>query len=233
MLIICGSATSWIVKNIIKNKGGLHNRITRRIYLRPFTVSECKQYLDYKNIIIGHKDILECYMVMGGVPYYLSLMQRGESLAQNVDQMFFLRHGKLYGEFDELYSSLFEESTAYIKVIEAIGKKNKGLTRKEIIEATGMSDGGTLTKILNDLDNCDFIRKYLSLNNKERNSIYQLTDFYSLSEIHQKIRHYRQGVLDVATRHKTPSTTLKQESMAKVFSLFYEILYAQFPLSSQ
>ncbi|MBQ4406878.1 MAG: ATP-binding protein [Bacteroidales bacterium] len=180
VLIICGSATSWIVKNIIKNKGGLHNRITRRIYLHPFTVSECKEFFDYKNIIIGDKDILECYMIMGGVPYYLSLMQRGKSLAQNVDQMFFKRQGKLYGEFDELYSSLFDESSTYIKVIEAIGQKNKGLSRKEIIKATGLPDGGTLTKILNDLDNCDFIRKYQSLNNKERNSIYQLTDFYSL-----------------------------------------------------
>lgn len=180
VLIICGSATSWITKNIIKNKGGLHNRITRRIYLRQFSISECKEYFNNKNIIFNDKDVMECYMVMGGVPYYLSMIERGKSLAQNVDQMFFKRQGKLYGEFEMLYSSLFEGSETYIKVIEALSKKNKGLSRKEIIEATGMPDGGSLTKILDDLDNCDFIRKYQNINNKERNSLYQLTDFYTL-----------------------------------------------------
>ena len=180
VLIICGSATSWIAKNIIKNKGGLHNRITRRIYLRPFTVGECNEYFKANNIIFSHKDNLECYMVMGGVPYYLSMIERGKSLAQNIDQIFFRRQGKLYGEFDALYASLFEESATYIKVIEAISKKNKGLSRKEIIKATGLPDGGSLTKILEDLDNCDFIRKYQNLNNKERSGLYQLTDFYSL-----------------------------------------------------
>ncbi len=180
VLIICGSATSWITKNIIKNKGGLHNRITQKIYLKQFTLAECKEYFKSKDIILSNKDILECYMVMGGVPYYLSMMERGLSLAQNIDNMFFKRHGKLYGEFDALYLSLFDESANYVKVIEALSKKNKGLSRKEIIEVTGLSDGGSLTKILDDLDNCDFIRKYYGFNNKERNSIYQLTDFYTL-----------------------------------------------------
>lgn len=180
VLIICGSATSWIVKNIIKNKGGLHNRITRRIYLRQFTIGECKEYFKANNIIFNEKDLMECYMVMGGVPYYLSMIERGNSLAQNIDQIFFKRQGRLYGEFEMLYSSLFEESSNYIKVIEALSKKNKGLSRKEIIETTGMPDGGSLTKILDDLDNCDFIRKYNSINYKERNCIYQLCDFYSL-----------------------------------------------------
>jgi len=180
VLIICGSATSWITKNIIKNKGGLHNRITRKIYLKQFSLAECKEYFNANNIIFSPKDILECYMVMGGVPYYLSMIEKGMSLAKNIDNMFFKRQGKLYGEFEALYSSLFEESTGYVKVIEALSKKNKGLSRKEIIAATGLPDGGTLSKILDDLDNCDFIRKYQGFNNKERNSIFQLTDFFSL-----------------------------------------------------
>lgn len=179
VLIICGSATSWITKNIIKNKGGLHNRITRKIYLKQFSLAECKEYFDANNIIFSQKDILECYMVMGGVPYYLSMIEKGMSLAQNIDNMLFKRQGTLYGEFEALYSSLFEESTGYVKVIEALSKKNKGLSRKEIIEVTKLTDGGTLSKILDDLDNCDFIRKYQGFNNKERNSIFQLTDFYS------------------------------------------------------
>ena len=180
VLIVCGSATSWITKNILNNKGGLHNRVTQKIYLKPFTLGECKEYFKSKNIIFSDKDLLECYMIMGGVPFYLSLIEKGKSLAQNVDEMFFMRKSKLYNEFDALYSSMFDQSEVYVKIIKALGKKNKGLSRREIIAETNLTDGGSLTRVLNDLDNCDFIRKYNGLGNKERNAIFQLTDFYSL-----------------------------------------------------
>ena len=107
LLIVCGSATSWIVKNIVNNKGGLHNRLTRKIYLRPFTLSETKQYLESRGIILDQKDIVETYMIMGGIPYYLRLLEKGKSLAQNVDEMFFTRKGRLDGEFNNLYSALY------------------------------------------------------------------------------------------------------------------------------
>ena len=179
ILIVCGSATSWITKKIIKNHGGLHNRLTRKIYLNPFNLYECKQYLQYANINFEDKDILECYMILGGIPYYLSLLEKGKSLAQNIDELCFIRKGKLDGEFENLYASLFEKSEDYIRVVEALSTKNMGLTRKEIISCTQLPDGGTLTQILDDLDNCDIIRKYDSFGNKERGALYQLTDFYT------------------------------------------------------
>ncbi len=179
LLIICGSATSWMTHKIIRNHGGLHNRLTNKIYLRQFNLHETKEYLRSVHIDFEDKDILECYMIMGGIPYYLSLLERGKSLAQNVDEMFFSRKGRLDGEFDNLYASLFDNSEKYIKVVEALSRKNKGLTRIEIIEATGLSDGGALTSILDDLDNCDLIRKYTGFDKTERQSLYQLTDFYT------------------------------------------------------
>lgn len=118
-------------------------------------------------------------MIMGGIPFYLSLLDNSKSLAQNIDELFFRRKGKLSTEFDDLYASLFSKSKDYIAVIEALSKKSKGLTRKEIIEATHLANSGDLTRILDDLDNCDLIRRYRGYGKTERMNLYQLTDFYS------------------------------------------------------
>lgn len=179
-LIVCGSATSWIVRNIVNCKGGLHNRLTRKIYLKPFSLSETRDFLKYEGITLRDKEIVEAYMIMGGIPYYLGLMEKGKSLAQNVDEMFFTRKGRLDGEFKNLYEALFEESDNYIKVVEALSRKNKGLTRSELIKATGIKNGGGLTKVLSDLDDCDMIRKYNAYGKTQNGAVYQLTDFYTL-----------------------------------------------------
>lgn len=128
ILIVCGSATSWITKKILKNRGGLHNRVTQKIYIRPFTLAECKEYLRSRDIIMEDKEIAECYMIMGGIPFYLKNIRRGASLSQNVDEMFFADKGRLDDEFNALYTSLFQKSDNYIKVIQALSTKNKGLT---------------------------------------------------------------------------------------------------------
>lgn len=180
VLIVCGSATSWITGKILKNKGGLHNRVTQKIYLRPFTLAECKEYINNRGIEMGDKEIAECYMIMGGIPFYLKNLRRGASLAQNVDEMFFAEKGRLADEFDSLYASLFEKSENYIKVVEALSKKNKGLTREEILDATQLPNNGHFSKILNDLTNCDFIRCYKGYGDKVRMSVYQLIDPFTL-----------------------------------------------------
>lgn len=179
LLIVCGSATSWIVKNIVNSKGGLHNRLTRKIYLKPFTLSETKKYLESRGIAFEDRDILETYMVMGGIPYYLRLLEKGKSLSQNIDEMFFTRKGRLDGEFNNLYAALYEKSDNYVKVVRAISRLTRGLSREEIAEETGIPDGGGLTAILADLDQCDIIRSYYSFGKKKKGVLYQLTDFYS------------------------------------------------------
>ena len=180
VFIVCGSATSWITKKIVKNHGGLHNRVTKKIYLHPFTLSETKEYLLNRGIQMEDKEIAECYMIMGGIPYYLKNIRRGYSLAQNVDEMFFSDHGSLDGEFDALYASLFEKSDQYIKVVEALSGKNKGLTCEELLSATKMSNNGHFSVILQDLIDCDFIRSYRGYGNTSKNRLYQLLDTFTL-----------------------------------------------------
>ena len=142
ILIVCGSATSWMTKKILKNRGGLHNRVTQKIYIRPFTLAECKEYLKSRDIIMEDKEIAECYMIMGGIPFYLKNIRRGASLSQNVDEMFFADKGSLDDEFNALYTSLFQKSDNYIKVVQALSSKNKGLTREEILKATKLDNNG-------------------------------------------------------------------------------------------
>jgi hypothetical protein len=180
LLIACGSATSWLTNKIFNNQGGLHNRVTRQMEIMPFTLSECEKYFSAKNIAYEPYQIVESYMILGGIPYYLSLMEKGKSFAQNIDLLFFNRKSLLKNEFQNLYASLFRHAENHITVVETLSKKIKGLTRDEISKATGLTSGGGLTKVLFELENCGFIRSYRTLDNKINNLLYQLTDFYTL-----------------------------------------------------
>ena len=179
-LIICGSATSWVVKNLLKDKGGLHDRVTRRMRLLPFTLKEVEDYFREREYNLGRYRICEAYMIFGGVPYYLSLLGKGLSLPQNVDALCFDDDGPMRSEFQEVYSTLFRNSENYITVVTALSTKAKGLTRDEIIQETGLSSGGGLTKVLDELELCGFIRAYPSFSMDESLCLYQLTDHFSL-----------------------------------------------------
>ena len=178
-LIICGSATSWVVSNVLKNKGGLYNRVTRRMRILPFTLKETEDYLLDKEINFGQYRICEAYMIFGGVPYYYSLLGAGLSLPQNVDALCFAEDGTLRGEFNELYATLFKNPEKYIKVVVALGSKTKGLTRDEIIKHSKLSSGGGLTQVLEELELCGFIRTYPNYLMDENLCLYQLTDPFS------------------------------------------------------
>ena len=180
LLIVCGSATSWVVKNLLKSKGGLHNRVTRRMRLLPFTLKETEGYLTEREFSLGRYRICEAYMIFGGVPYYLSLLGKGLSLPQNVDALCFAEDGPLRGEFQEVYSTLFRNSDNYINVVTALSVKTKGLTRDEIIRETGLTSGGGLTQIMEELELCGFIRSYPNYLMDESLCLYQLIDPFSL-----------------------------------------------------
>jgi len=190
ILIICGSAASWVTDKVINNRGGLHNRLTQHIYVKPFSLHECELYYKNRNIPLTRYQMAEAYMIFGGIPYYLSLMKSHLSLYQNVDAMYFSENAALRNELTNLYTSLFSNSENYFKVIEALVNKGIGLSRADIIETTKIADGGSLTKILNDLITCGFIRKYVGYGKKERDSIYQLIDFFSLFDM--KFREKRE-----------------------------------------
>jgi uncharacterized protein len=180
VLIVCGSATSWMMDNLINNHGGLYGRLTNRIFLQPFNLGESEIFLKTKGINLSRYETAECYMILGGIPYYLNYLDSRISLAQNIDRLLFNPNGKLYDEFNNLYSSLFKGSENYVKVVSALSKKGKGLTRKEIINETGILSGNGLTTILENLGSCGFIRKYINYGSSTRNSLYQLIDFFTL-----------------------------------------------------
>jgi hypothetical protein len=180
MLIVCGSATSWMLNNLIKNHGGLYNRVTRTIALEPFTLKECEEYCKEQGLRYSRYQMIESYMVFGGVPFYLSLMESRLGFAQNVDKLCFEQGAVLRNEFSRLYSSLFKRPEHYVEAVRALSAKKSGLTREALSTALSFADGGTLTKILEELEQCAFIRRYYSFGKKKRDTIYQLIDPFSL-----------------------------------------------------
>ena len=180
LLIVCGSATSWIINKIFRNHGGLHNRVNYQIFLEPFTLHECEEYSEAMGFAYSRYDLLEAYMVMGGVPYYWSLMEKGKSLAQNIDSLFFAPQGLLHYEFRELYESLFRNSEPYIDVVNVLGKKLGGMRREEIVSSLGVTDSGNLSRVLEDLEHSGFIIRTNSYGAKKYNAIYRLMDNFSL-----------------------------------------------------
>lgn len=179
LFIASGSATSWMADKLIDNQGGLHNRITHKIYLRPFTLKEVEEYLEDKGCLWDRYQILQCYMVFGGIPFYLSLLNPQWSLVQNIDELFFRTNAALREEFSELYGALFTHSEKYISIVKALFKQKEGLTRTEISEQTKLQ-GSVLTRMLDNLCKCDFVLPYAHYGKNIKNTIYRLSDFYTL-----------------------------------------------------
>lgn len=192
LLIVCGSATSWIIENIVMNYGGLHNRLTRKIHLHPFTLHECELYCEHAGLGYRRNLIAEAYMALGGIPYYWSFMRKGLSVAQNFDLIFFDPDGDLANEYDALYASLFRNPSLHISVITALSTKKSGLQREEIVERAKITDNGAFTKALRELEQCGFIRKYNCIGKTSKGAVYQLMDNYTLFYF-QFIRKNRNG----------------------------------------
>ena len=186
-LIVCGSATSWMIDNIINNRGGLHNRKTHQIYVAPFTLEESKRYFKAYDFGYREKEIAECYMVMGGVAYYYSLMDPKESVARNIDRLFFSAQGELKNEFDNLYRSLFKKAGDHISIVSALASKGMGLTRKAIIEQTKLNNNKKLSTTLEELEKCGFIRSYIPFGETKRDILFQLTDAFTLFHYHYSL----------------------------------------------
>ncbi|MCQ2105458.1 MAG: AAA family ATPase [Fibrobacter sp.] len=186
-LIVCGSATSWMVKNLIDSKGGLHNRITHEIKLKPFTLQETAEYLQSRNFAWSRLLVLQTYMFTGGVAYYLSLLDESESLAQNIDRLYFAENGEMRREYKRLFKTLFSSAAPYMRLVEILARKKEGLTRKEIIAETKSEKGGTLSEQLQNLEECGFVRKFMIREKKvvkENGGIYQLVDPFTLFHLY-------------------------------------------------
>lgn len=196
LLITCGSAASWMINELINNHGGLHNRVTERLKIYPFNLQETELMLKANNNVLDRYQILQLYMVMGGIPYYLDRISPEKSAAQNIEELCFRKGALLTLEFQNLFTSLFKNAEQHENIIKALATKTKGLTRKEISKATGIKTGGSLSDKLEALEESGFITRYTPFNQKSNQFIYRLSDFYSLFYLKfiKQNRNYDEGV---------------------------------------
>lgn len=180
VIVICGSAASYMVRNIIKSRGGLHNRITQRIRLLPFNLKETKKFIKDRNLKYNSYDILQLYMAIGGVPFYLDKLRRGESVTQALDRLCFTKDGILTDEFNLIYASLFDQHERHVAIIKALSAVRKGLIRDDISRLSGVATGGTLTRIIGELIESGFVTKYLPFGKNSKDALYRLSDEYSM-----------------------------------------------------
>ena len=180
LLVVCGSATSWILSNLTRSKGGLYGRLTDEIKLSPFTLAECEEYFRHEQIELSRYDIAQSYMVFGGIPYYLSYFRKGLSFEKNVDRILFGRSPRLRDEFNRLFSAIFSNAEDCKKVIRLLATRNSGFSREEIAKFTGLPLGGGLSKTLASLAESDFIQKYIPYGIAGKQERYKLVDNFCL-----------------------------------------------------
>lgn len=180
VLVVCGSATSWMMDKLINSHGGLHNRLTYRMFLQPFTLGECEDFFLSRGFHLSRYETAEYYMVMGGTPYYLEFLNPTISMAQNIDRLFFQDNAPLAKEFNNLYAALFKNSEDYMAVVRCLSRHREGMRRNEIIQACKLSSGGGLSTILANLESCGFIRQYQTFAEKRTGTVlYQLVDLFT------------------------------------------------------
>ena len=184
MVVVCGSANSWVLDKLINNHGGLYGRVTYEIKLSAFTLHECEAFYKSREVHFSRYDITQSYMIFGGIPYYLGYLDKELSLAQNVDKLFFARNAVLKNEYDRLFESVFTNPEAIKSIVQLLYTRNSGFTRKEITESLRITDGGTLSKNLNALLASDFIVKYVPFGFSKREEHYKLTDPFCLFYLH-------------------------------------------------
>lgn len=178
ILIVCGSAASWMLDHLINAKGGLYNRLTKTMLLRPYNLSGAKAFLQSRGILLNNLQILNLYMVFGGIPHYLKQVSKGLSATQIINNVCFKKDGLLYGEFDRLFSSLFEHSEQHLALVQAIASQRNGISRNDLLKKLGISSGGGLNKRLAELETSDLIKSYVPLKNKIKNHYYRISDEY-------------------------------------------------------
>lgn len=179
-LIVCGSATSWMLNKLINSRGGLHNRVTHKMLISPFCLEEVEQYFQSRGFNYERPEMIDCYMAVGGVAYYLSLFDKDKSVAENINSLCFTNGGELADEFYRLYKSLFKKAENHIAVINALSSARKGMTRLELINKTKLLNNGNFTTLLKELETCEFIRSYYPFGKEKKNKMFQLTDQFSL-----------------------------------------------------
>lgn len=180
ILIVCGSAASWMLSHLVHAKGGLYNRLTRRIFLEPFSLKEAKEYLESRSIKMSHKQVLDLYMAIGGIPFYLKEVKKGKSSAQLIDDLCFKKTGLLHSEFQNLFKALFDQAETNLRIIRAIRNSNNKISRTQLIKILGKTSGGRLNERLEELEASNFIQCFIPYGKKQRDRFYRIVDEYTL-----------------------------------------------------
>jgi uncharacterized protein len=206
VVAICGSSASWMVQKVVQNKGGLHNRITKNIWLQPFTLAETEAYLQSRGVLLDRYHILQIYMATGGVPHYLKAVQGGMSAAQNLEQMAFSTQAILRDEFEKLYPALFENPENHVAIVRALAAHHMGLNRSRILEYSKLSNGGSFSRFLTELEQSGFITQYQQFGKQTKENIYRLTDAYTLFYLNF-----------IEQRRQYPTDTWKHLSQTQIY----------------
>lgn len=178
-LIVCGSATSWMLDNVIRDYGGLHGRLTEKIYLAPFSLAETGAYYRSKGFHMSDYEIALSYMAIGGIPYYMDRMRADRTLNQNINEFYF-RNVTIDQEFRDIYTGLFQSAERYIDIVSSLAGKFYGMTRNELLENTKLKGGGTFTRMMDNLQECGIVRSFSRYGKQRKETIYQLCDFFTL-----------------------------------------------------
>lgn len=186
MVIVCGSASSWILDNLINNHGGLYNRLTFEIKLEPFTLKECEDFFRERDINMSRYDIVQSYMAVGGIPYYLGYFRKNLSLAQNIDELFFKKNAILRDEYNRLFESIFARPELMKRIVRKLSERNRGLTREELLKKTGMKDGEVFTRCMNALVESDIVIRYVPFGGRKNDVHYRLVDPLCIFWLHFK-----------------------------------------------
>ncbi|MEL6867285.1 MAG: ATP-binding protein, partial [Bacteroidota bacterium] len=185
VVVICGSATSWMIEKVINDKGGLHNRITNILHLHPFNLQQTEEFLAAKNIRFPRYQILLLYMAVGGIPMYLDFVRKDLSVIPNINALCFAASGFLHDEFNRLFPALFDRHERHLAIVKALSTKQKGLTRSELLKITKLPNGGSFSKTIKELEQSGFIKPYTILGKKKKDTLHRLVDAYSLFYLSQ------------------------------------------------
>ena len=202
VLVVCGSATSWMLDNVIRDYGGLHGRLTGVIKLLPFTLSECEKYYRRNGFRLSRYEMCIGYMALGGIPFYLDKLRNDLTMTENIDTIFFADE-KIHQEFRDVYAGLYASKERYVDIVKALGSQFYGMTQSEIAKAIGIKSGGTLSLLIDNLEESGIVRKYPRYGKQRVEAVYQLKDFFSLFYLRfVGGKQVRQGLWN--TIHRTP-----------------------------
>lgn len=179
-LIVCGSAASWMINSLIRNTGGLYNRVTHRIKIEPFSLYETELFLKSKDIHLDRYQILNLYMVMGGIPHYLEQIKNGQSATQNIENICFEETGLLKSEFTFIFSSLFNNAEKHEQILRKIYELGTRATRESLVKHFKIVSNGDLSTKLSELEESGFLKSYTPFGVNSSKKIYVIADYYTL-----------------------------------------------------